>query len=115
MKNLVFLIILLFSPSVFSGGPIFHELEGTMFIWGEHLPGNEEQNLEGASFFIRGQVAERLYKKMNSKPVYNECYADGTLTKNQGMFECDLRKNGTYSCSFGLSTSDGKIYGAEPC
>ena len=75
----------------------------------------KEKDLDGLSTFIKGEAAERLYKKMKSIAVYNECYNDGTVTKRQGMFECNMSKKGVYGCNFGISTKEGKVYGAESC
>ena len=114
--NKVFTILLvLFSQVSLAEGPLYHELDGSFFIWGEHLPDSEVKDLEGFSIFITGDSAKRLYEKMKAKPIYNECYNDGTITKHQGMFECNLAKSGAYSCSLGVSTKEGKVYGAESC
>lgn len=114
MKNIL-LIICLLSSAVQAKDLILHPIDGHLFIWGEHLPESEKHDLEGISFFVTGDAAEAIYKKMKSEPTYNECINDGTMTKSQGMFECDFRKDKTYSCNFGISTKEGKVYGSEPC
>ena len=67
------------------------------------------------SFFIKGDAAKRIYEKIKSKAVLNECYGDGTISKYHGKFECSLNIKGEYSCNFGVSTKEGKIYGAQSC
>ncbi len=115
MKSILILLSLAFSSCAFSQGPDYLELEGTLFIWGDHLPDKKGEDLIGLSIFITGSAAERLYKKMKSKPVYDGCYADGTYFKNQGMFNCRISPKEKYSCSLGVSTKEGKVYGAESC
>lgn len=95
--------------------PECYLIEGQLFIWGEHLESKKVGDLEGFSLFIRGKGAERLYKSIQAKPKYNECFVDGTYTKAQGMFACHLNTKGQYSCDLGISTKEGKVYGAEPC
>lgn len=108
--------ILLFLPLfALSNEPTYHELKGSMLIWGDNLPNGKDKDLEGLSIFIRGDAAERLYKKIKSKAIYNECFSNGTITKSQGMFECHLSKSGEYSCDFGISTKQGKMYASESC
>lgn len=115
MKNIAIFLLVISSPAVIAQGPDYQTLEGSLFIWGDHLPDGKEKDLDGLSLFIKGEAAERLYKKMKSTAIYNECYSDGTVTKRQGMFECNMSKAGAYDCNFGVSTKEGKVYGAESC
>ena len=115
MKNIAIFLLIISSPVVIAQGPDYHRLEGSLFIWGDHLPGGKKKDLDGLSIFIKGEAAKHLYRKMKSEAVYNECYNDGTVTKHQGMFECNLSKAGVYDCNFGVSTKEGKVYGAESC
>ena len=115
MKSILILLSIIFSANALSQGPDYLKLEGELFIWGDHLPNKKGEDLDGLSVFITGSAAERLYKKMKSKPVYDGCYADGTYFKSQGMFTCSISPKAKYSCSFGISTKEGKLYGAESC
>ena len=115
MKSIAIFLLVISSHTVIAQGADYQTLEGSLFIWGDHLSDGKEKDLDGLSIFIKGEAAERLYKKMKSIAVYNECYDGGTVTKRQGMFECNMSKKGAYGCNFGISTKEGKVYGAESC
>ncbi len=115
MKFTLSLLLVLISSFSYANGPEYLDLEGSMFIWGDHLPDGKNQDLDGLSIFITGKAAERLYKKMKAKPIYDGCLGDGTYFKSQGVFSCKISPKSTYSCDFGISTKKRKVYGGESC
>ena len=115
MKFALTVLMVLISPFSFTNEPEYLELEGLLLIWGEQLPDAQYQDLDGFSLFITGEAAERLYKKMKVKPIYDDCLSDGTYTKAQGVFSCRISPKKTYACSIGVSTKEGEIQEAESC
>lgn len=115
MKNLIALLMLISSPLIAADGPQYHDLEGTGFIWGDHLSESRNDNLDGLSLFIGGEMAQRMYEKMKEPAVYDECIDDGTITKSAGAFSCSLAPTGSFSCDFGVSVREGKLYDSQSC
>ena len=106
---------MLFVPFAFAKGEYPSKMEGMYYIWGDPIDKNKKPGIEGFSIFLKGEAAERLFKKIESKATYNECWDDGTLTKYQGNVECSLSPEKEYSCAFGVNIEDQKIYRAETC
>lgn len=108
-------MLILFTPFVFAQGDYPGEMKGLYYIWGDPVDKNDRPGIEGFTIFLEGESAERLFKKIESEATYNECWNDGTLTKYQGNVERSLSPDKKYSCAFGVSLKDQKIYRAETC
>ena len=106
---------MLFSPPIFAQGEYPSEMEGLYYLWGDPIDKNDEPGVDGFTIFLAGEAAERLFRKIESKATYNECWGDGTLTKMAGNVECSLLPEGNYSCAFSVDLEDQKVYRAETC
>jgi hypothetical protein len=113
--NRLLILLLLCSPLVLAEGEYPSELEGLYYLWGDPIDKNNEPGVDGFTIFLQGEAAERLYKKIETEAVHNECWDDGTLTKFAENVECSLSPNKEYSCAFSVNLKDQKVYRAETC
>ncbi|MDP5208852.1 hypothetical protein [Microbulbifer sp. 2205BS26-8] len=113
MEKILIILLSLYSLAGLAyDKPVRVDMEGIVKIWGNQ---SSDSEMSGLSIFITGEAAKRLYKEMKAEAVHNECFDDGTLTKQLGSFECSYSKKYKYSCSVGIGLSDQKLFNGEAC
>ena len=71
---------------------------------------NNEPEFTHMFFYLKGDSAEDLYNLINSKPVYDFCLDDGSMTKFSGNIQCTVSKSQEkYNCYFSINPNDQKI------
>lgn len=97
-KFIVLFLVLVISFS-FSAIALERELSKVPLEGDVSMTSNEKSKI--LHFWLSGEAAEKIYKKMNMEPKYNECL--GGHYKATGDFHCFVLDTGLYHCNFGIN------------
>ena len=104
---LSFLLIPLISHST-----EYSDLEGNYYIGGKTIhdaPKNEPKNTH-LYIKITGNAAKDMYQMIKTKPKYDICLDNGSMTKFSRSIQCTESKDKkSYSCHFSLNPNDETI------
>ncbi len=114
-RILTTLLIICFSLSLNAEDRVYTPVEGSIHVWGDFTESKLNRDLKGFSLFLHGQSAEKMYKSIEEKATFNECYGDGTFTKYKGHMECSYSTNKIYSCKLGIDLNNNTVSRAESC
>ena len=114
-RDVLIILILILSTSLIASENYLGSIEGLYFISGDPIQKNNDPGVDGITLFLQGEAAERLYKKIEMEPGYNECFGDGTVSKYKGNVECNMSPKEEYDCNFSIDLNDQKVYRAESC
>lgn len=64
---------------------------------------------------LTGNAARDVYGALAARPLRDQCFDDGTMTKSAGELLCAKHPNGTYECWIGIDLKMPKLAAGFVC
>jgi len=78
-------------------------------------PAPEDKKDALLRLYLTGKAARDLFAALKVKPVKDQCFDDGTMTKTLGELVCAKHPKGSHECWIGIDLKSQKLAPAFVC